>query len=38
MTASDASLILQAGRTALEHWRNVSALRRRLFILLLTFL
>jgi hypothetical protein len=38
VTVSDASLTLQAGRTALAHWRNVSAARRRLFILMLTFL
>ena len=38
ITASDAALTLQAGRAALGHWRNVSAPRRRLFILMLTFL
>jgi hypothetical protein len=38
ITPSDATLTLQAGRTALDHWRNVSAPRRRLFILMLTFL
>jgi hypothetical protein len=38
VTASDASLTLQAARAALAHWRNVSAARRRLFILMLTFL
>jgi hypothetical protein len=38
LTASDASLTLRAGRAALAHWRNVSAGRRRLFILMLTFL
>jgi hypothetical protein len=38
ITPSDAGLALQAGRAALAHWRNVSAPRRRLFILMLTFL
>jgi hypothetical protein len=38
VTASDASLTLQAGRAALAHWRKVSASHRRLFILMLTFL
>src|SRR5262245_9318957 len=37
VTASDASLTLQACRAALAHWRNVSASQRRLFILMLTF-
>jgi hypothetical protein len=35
---SDVSLALQAGRSALVHWRNVPAARRRLFMLMLTFL
>jgi len=38
VTASDAKLTLQAGRTAFNHWRNVPRARRRLFILLLAFL
>jgi hypothetical protein len=38
VTSSDASLTLQAGRTAFNHWRNLPKARRRLFILLLTFL
>jgi len=38
VTASDASLTVQAGRAALNHWRSVPRNRRRLFVLILTLL
>lgn len=38
VTASDAALTLEAGRAAFNLWRNLPRARRRLFILLLTFL
>lgn len=38
VSASAASLNVQTGRAALQHWRNVPKTQRRLFILMLVFL
>ena len=38
VTASDVDLTLQTARAALHLWRNLPRTRRRLFVLLLTFL